>query len=107
MVKSAGLNTYVEWSTNEKVALDNAYAAAIAGKRAAVCMKQVGLNVAADSLMSAAYIGTIGGLVMADLGRPPLEGDEVSFNGITLTVDVVDGLSIKQVTLRFEPSSDG
>jgi len=41
LVKSAGLNTYVEWSTNEKVALDNAYAAAIAGKRAAVCMKQV------------------------------------------------------------------
>ncbi len=70
MVKSAGLNTYVEWSTNEKVALDNAYAAAIAGKRAAVCMKQVGLNVAADSLMSAAYIGNTGGLVIISCDDP-------------------------------------
>lgn len=70
LVKSAGLNTYVEWSTNEKVALDNAYAAAIAGKRAAVCMKQVGLNVAADSLMSAAYLGTTGGLVIISCDDP-------------------------------------
>jgi indolepyruvate ferredoxin oxidoreductase alpha subunit len=62
--KNAGLSTYVEWSTNEKVALDNAYAAAISGKRAACCMKQVGLNVAADSLMSASYIGTKGGFVI-------------------------------------------
>jgi indolepyruvate ferredoxin oxidoreductase alpha subunit len=70
MVKSAGLNTYVEWSTNEKVALDNAYAAAIAGKRAACCMKQVGLNVAADSLMSAAYLGTTGGFVIISCDDP-------------------------------------
>jgi len=70
LVKSAGLNTYVEWSTNEKVALDNAYAAAIAGKRAAVCMKQVGLNVAADSLMSAAYLGTTGALVIISCDDP-------------------------------------
>ncbi len=70
MVKANGLNTYVEWSTNEKVALDNAYAAAIAGKRAAVCMKQVGLNVAADSLMSAAYLGTTGGLVIISCDDP-------------------------------------
>ena len=70
MVKAAGLNTYVEWSTNEKVALDNAYAAAISGKRAACCMKQVGLNVAADSLMSAAYLGTIGGLVIISCDDP-------------------------------------
>ncbi|MEJ2724754.1 MAG: thiamine pyrophosphate-dependent enzyme, partial [Deltaproteobacteria bacterium] len=69
-VKSEGLNTYVEWSTNEKVALDNAFAAAITGKRAACCMKQVGLNVAADSLMSAAYMGTIGGLVIIACDDP-------------------------------------
>jgi indolepyruvate ferredoxin oxidoreductase alpha subunit len=70
LVKSEGLNTYVEWSTNEKVALDNAYAAAISGKRAACCMKQVGLNVAADSLMSAAYIGTTGALVIVSCDDP-------------------------------------
>ena len=70
LVKSAGLNTYAEWSTNEKVAFDNAYAAAISGKRAACCMKQVGLNVAADSLMSAAYMGTMGGLVIIACDDP-------------------------------------
>jgi indolepyruvate ferredoxin oxidoreductase, alpha subunit len=70
LVKSEGLNTYTEWSTNEKVALDNAYAAAISGKRAACCMKQVGLNVAADSLMSAAYLGTVGGLVIISCDDP-------------------------------------
>jgi indolepyruvate ferredoxin oxidoreductase alpha subunit len=70
MVKSGDLNTYVEWSTNEKVALDNAFAAAVTGKRAACCMKQVGLNVAADSLMSAAYMGTVGGLVIVSCDDP-------------------------------------
>jgi len=70
LVKSENLNTYVEWSTNEKVALDNAFAACITGKRAACCMKQVGLNVAADSLMSAAYMGTVGGLVIISCDDP-------------------------------------
>lgn len=70
LVKSQNLNTYVEWSTNEKVALDNAFAAAITGKRAACCMKQVGLNVAADSLMSAAYMGTKGGFVIISCDDP-------------------------------------
>lgn len=70
LVKSANLNTYVEWSTNEKVALDNAFAASVAGKRAACCMKQVGLNVAADTLMSAAYIGTKGALVIISCDDP-------------------------------------
>jgi indolepyruvate ferredoxin oxidoreductase alpha subunit len=70
LVKAENLNTYVEWSTNEKVALDNAFAASITGKRAACCMKQVGLNVAADSLMSAAYLGTVGGLVIISCDDP-------------------------------------
>jgi indolepyruvate ferredoxin oxidoreductase, alpha subunit len=69
-VKSADLKTYVEWSTNEKVALDNAFAAAITGKRSACCMKQVGLNVAADSLMSAAYLGSIGGFLIISADDP-------------------------------------
>jgi indolepyruvate ferredoxin oxidoreductase alpha subunit len=69
-VKSEGLDTYVEWSTNEKVALDTAFAASVTGKRAACCMKQVGLNVAADSLMSSAYMGTVGGLVIISCDDP-------------------------------------
>ncbi|MBP1716027.1 MAG: indolepyruvate oxidoreductase, partial [Deltaproteobacteria bacterium] len=51
------LDIYVEWSTNEKVAFENALVASYTGKRAAVAMKQVGLNVATDPLMSSAYIG--------------------------------------------------
>ena len=68
--KAAGLNTVIEWSVNEKVAFDNAFAAAISGKRAACCMKMVGLNVAADSFFSAAYIGNIGGLVVISCDDP-------------------------------------
>jgi indolepyruvate ferredoxin oxidoreductase alpha subunit len=68
--KMEGLNTYIEWSANEKVAFDNAYACAISGKRAAVIMKQVGLNVAADSLMSAAYTGVVGGMVIVSCDDP-------------------------------------
>ena len=68
LYKDAGF--YFEYSTNEKVAFDNAFAAAVSGKRAACCMKQVGLNVAADSLMSAAYIGTTGGLVIISCDDP-------------------------------------
>lgn len=62
--KKAGLDTYVEWSVNEKIALEVALAASWAGKRAAVTMKQVGLNVASDPLLSAAYTGVVGGFVL-------------------------------------------
>ena len=55
---------YVEWSVNEKVALEVAAGAAYTGARALVTMKQVGLNVATDPLMSLAYIGIKGGLVV-------------------------------------------
>jgi indolepyruvate ferredoxin oxidoreductase alpha subunit len=61
---------YVEWSTNEKVAFENALVASYTGKRAAVAMKQVGLNVATDPLMSAAYIGTLGGFVIISCDDP-------------------------------------
>jgi indolepyruvate ferredoxin oxidoreductase alpha subunit len=68
--KENNLDIYVEWSTNEKVAFENALVAAYTGKRAAVAMKQVGLNVAADPLMSSAYIGTIGGFVIISCDDP-------------------------------------
>lgn len=57
-------NTYVEWSVNEKSALEVAAGAAYAGARSLVTMKQVGLNVASDPLMSLAYIGVKGGMVV-------------------------------------------
>ena len=64
------LAIYVEWSTNEKVAFENALAASYTGKRASVAMKQVGLNVATDPLMSSAYIGTVGGFVIISCDDP-------------------------------------
>lgn len=55
---------YVEWSTNEKAAMELAAGAAYCGARTMVTMKQVGLNVASDPLMSLAYIGVKGGTVI-------------------------------------------
>jgi len=68
--QALGLDTYVEWSTNEKIALEVALAASWAGKRAAVAMKQVGLNVASDPLLSAAYTGVVGGFVVIAADDP-------------------------------------
>ncbi|MDR2552596.1 MAG: indolepyruvate ferredoxin oxidoreductase subunit alpha [Treponema sp.] len=61
---------YVEWSVNEKTALEIAAAASMAGARAMVTMKQVGLNVASDPLMSLNYLGVQGGLVIACADDP-------------------------------------
>ncbi len=55
---------HIEWCTNEKVALEVATGAAWAGQRALCTMKMSGLNVAYDSLISIAYSGCIGGLVI-------------------------------------------
>jgi len=55
---------HAQWAVNEKVAFEIAYTAAIAGLRSMVSMKQVGLNVASDPLMSAAYMGTVGGFLI-------------------------------------------
>ena len=57
-------NVYVEWSVNEKAAMEVAAGAAYAGARALVTCKQVGLNVASDPLMSLEYIGVKGGMVV-------------------------------------------
>nr|WP_330401033.1 indolepyruvate ferredoxin oxidoreductase subunit alpha [Sporanaerobium hydrogeniformans] len=61
---------YVEWSVNEKVALEVAAGAAYTGMRSMVTMKQVGLNVASDPLMSLAYIGVKGGMVIVVADDP-------------------------------------
>jgi indolepyruvate ferredoxin oxidoreductase alpha subunit len=61
---------YVEWSVNEKAALEIAAGAAMAGARALVTMKQVGLNAASDPLMSLNYLGVRGGMVIAVADDP-------------------------------------
>jgi indolepyruvate ferredoxin oxidoreductase, alpha subunit len=61
---------YFEYSTNEKVALEVAAAAALCGVRSMAVMKHVGLNVAADALMTLAYVGVKGGLVILTADDP-------------------------------------
>ena len=55
---------YAEWAPNEKVALESAFGASLAGRRAFCGMKHVGLNVAADPLFTISYTGVNGGLVI-------------------------------------------
>lgn len=61
---------YTEWATNEKVALEVAAGASLSGKRSLTCMKHVGLNVAADPMMTLSYTGVNGGLVVVVCDDP-------------------------------------
>ncbi len=63
-------STYVEWAINEKAAMEAAAGAAYTGARTLVTMKQVGLNVASDPLMSLEYIGVKGGMVIVVADDP-------------------------------------
>lgn len=56
-------DVYCEWAPNEKVAMEAAFGACLAGKRAFCAMKHVGLNVAADPLYTMSYTGVNAGLV--------------------------------------------
>ena len=68
--KEEGIHLHAEWSVNEKVAYETALANAMSGRRSAVAMKQVGLNVASDPFMRSAYLGVIGGLVLIAADDP-------------------------------------
>jgi indolepyruvate ferredoxin oxidoreductase alpha subunit len=63
---------YAEWAPNEKVALEVAIGASLAGARAMAMMKHVGVNVAADPLMTLSYTGVKGGLVLISCDDPEL-----------------------------------
>lgn len=65
-----------EWSVNEKVAFEVAYGASLAGARALCAMKQVGLNVAADPLVTASYTGVNAGLVVVVADDPGLHSSQ-------------------------------
>ena len=67
---------YAEWSPNEKVAFEAAVGAAWAGARAIATMKHVGLNVAADPLMTFAYTGTVGGFVAIVADDPGMHSSQ-------------------------------
>lgn len=68
LVKYPGV--YCEWSPNEKVAFEAAAGAAYTGVRSIVTMKHVGLNVAADPMMTLSYIGVVGGMVICVADDP-------------------------------------
>ncbi len=66
----------VQWATNEKVAAEVAFGAAMAGARAMTCMKHVGVNVAADPLFTAAYTGVNGGYVVVCADDPAMHSSQ-------------------------------
>jgi len=66
----------VRWSPNEKVALDVALGASLGGVRALATMKHVGVNVAADTLMTAAYTGIGAGLVIVSADDPGMHSSQ-------------------------------
>jgi indolepyruvate ferredoxin oxidoreductase alpha subunit len=70
MAKAAESPAMGEWSINEKVAFETALSISYAGGRAAASMKQVGLNVACDPLMSSAYTGVKGGFLVISADDP-------------------------------------
>ncbi|MCI1268647.1 MAG: indolepyruvate ferredoxin oxidoreductase subunit alpha [Ruminococcus sp.] len=67
---------YAEWAPNEKVAMETAIGASIAGARSFCGMKHVGLNVAADPLYTAAYTGVTGGMVIAVADDPGMHSSQ-------------------------------
>lgn len=67
---------YAEWAPNEKVAMEVALGASIAGARAFCGMKHVGLNVAADPLYTASYTGVSGGMVIAVADDPGMHSSQ-------------------------------
>ena len=67
---------YSEWAPNEKVAMEVAVGASLAGVRAVATMKHVGLNVAADPFFTASYIGVKGGLVVVCADDPGMHSSQ-------------------------------
>lgn len=98
-----GLKLHLEWSVNEKVAFEVALANSYAGRRSAVIMKQVGLNVAADPLMSAAYTGVKGGFVIIVADDPGPHSSQTEqdsrFYAMMAKIPVLDPFSPKEARL--------
>lgn len=69
-------NIHRKWAANEKTAMESALGMSYAGKRALVCMKHVGLNVASDAFMNAAITGVNGGLVILVADDPSMHSSQ-------------------------------
>ncbi len=64
------------WSANEKTAMESAIGMSYAGKKSLVCMKHVGLNVAADAFINSAITGANGGLVVLSADDPSMHSSQ-------------------------------
>ncbi len=67
---------YAEWSVNEKIAFEVAYGGAVGGRRSLAAMKHVGVNVASDALMTAAYTGINAGMVLICADDPGMHSSQ-------------------------------
>jgi indolepyruvate ferredoxin oxidoreductase alpha subunit len=74
--EAAERDIHRQWSANEKCAMEEALGMSYAGKRALVCMKHVGLNVAADGFVNAAITGVHGGLIVAVADDPSMHSSQ-------------------------------
>ena len=73
---AAQRNVHRTWSSNEKTAMEEALGMSFAGKRTLVCMKHVGLNVAADAFVNSAMTGANGGLVVVAADDPSMHSSQ-------------------------------
>lgn len=110
LAKRGAEDIHVEWSVNEKAGLEVAAGAAYSGARALVTMKQVGLNVASDPLMSLAYIGVKGGMVIVVADDPgPIssqtEQDTRTF-GMYAKIPVFDPSSVEEAYEMIQEAFD-
>jgi len=108
--KKLGADVYTEWSASEKVALEVALAASWSGLRAATTMKQVGLNVAADPLFSAAYTGVVAGLVIVPCDDPGPHSSQTEQDSrlmaLTAKVPVFDPSTPEEAMAMVEAAFD-
>lgn len=74
--KATGANIHNHWCTNEKTAMEAALGMSFAGKRALVCMKHVGMNVAADPFVNSSITGANGGLVVLVADDPSMHSSQ-------------------------------
>ncbi len=91
---------YMEYSSNEKVALEVAIGASLAGKRAMAAMKHVGVNVAADALFSFAYVGARGGFVLLSADDPSMHSSQNEqdnrWYGVAAKLPVIEPSSVQE-----------
>ena len=73
---TAARHIHSHWCTNEKTAMEAALGMSFAGKRSLVCMKHVGMNVAADCFINAAITGVKGGMIVVAADDPSMHSSQ-------------------------------